>query len=51
MFYVRNDKGVTQHQSRDLAECKTYIRNSQSLFNVKGLAIFVKKDRKFVPYA
>lgn len=50
MYYVRNDKGITQHVSRDLAECKAYIWNSQSLHGVRGLRIFVKKDRKFVPY-
>ena len=50
MFYVRNEKGVTQHTSRTVEGCKTYIWNSRSLFGVKGLKIFIKKDRKFVPY-
>lgn len=50
MFYVRNDKGITQHISRDLEGCKAYIWNSRTLHGVKNLAIFVKKDRKFVPY-
>lgn len=50
MYYVNNAEGITQHVSRDLAECEQYIRNSRSLFNVKGLAIYVKKERKFVPH-
>lgn len=47
-YYVNNDRGITQHVSRDLAECHRYIRNSQSLFGVRGLRVYVKSGKKFV---
>lgn len=49
-YYVKNAEGITQHVSRNLAECRQYIRNSQSLFNVGKLGIFVKSGKKFAPY-